>query len=78
MPTNEDAIHGLHAGILRAYHAETLLEIWTSERDAGRDRVAINIDAQHRLGARHGRGHRQHTRPRSQVQHIALLNINVR
>jgi hypothetical protein len=39
MPTNEDAIHGLHAGILRAYDAENLLEIWSSERDAGRDRV---------------------------------------
>ena len=39
MPTSEDAISGLHAGILRAYHAETLAEIWTSEVNPARDRA---------------------------------------
>jgi regulation of enolase protein 1 (concanavalin A-like superfamily) len=39
MPTYEDAKHVLAAGILRAYDAETLQEIWTSEQNAARDRV---------------------------------------
>lgn len=39
MPATADALHGLRAGILRAYDAETLLEIWTSERNPGRDRA---------------------------------------
>ena len=43
MPTSEDAIHGLHAGILRAYNAETLAEIWTSEQNPARDRVGTLI-----------------------------------
>ncbi|MEN3338149.1 MAG: hypothetical protein V7647_1825 [Acidobacteriota bacterium] len=39
MPTNADDLHGLTAGILRAFNAETLQEIWTSEQNAARDRV---------------------------------------
>ena len=39
MPTSEDAISGLHAGILRAYNANTLAEIWTSEQNPARDRA---------------------------------------
>jgi hypothetical protein len=39
MPATEDAIHGLHAGVLRAFNAETLSEIWSSERNAARDRA---------------------------------------
>jgi hypothetical protein len=39
MPTSQDGIHGKVAGMLRAFDAETLREIWTSERNATRDRV---------------------------------------
>ena len=39
IPTSQDAKHGLKAGILRAFHADTLQEIWTSEQNAARDRV---------------------------------------
>ena len=40
MPTSQDGVHGLVAGILRrAYDAETLREIWTSEQNAARDRI---------------------------------------
>ncbi len=39
IPATEDAIHGLHAGILRAYDAETLAQIWTSEQQGSRDRL---------------------------------------
>ena len=39
MPTNADAKHGLHPGILRAFHAETLQEIWNSDQNATRDRL---------------------------------------
>jgi hypothetical protein len=43
MPTNQDAIHILTGGILRAYNAETLAQIWTSEQNASRDRVGTLI-----------------------------------
>ena len=43
MPRSEDAISGLHAGILRAYNAETLVEIWTSEQNATRDKTGTLI-----------------------------------
>lgn len=39
MPTSQDGIHGLVPGILRAFHAETLNEIWNSEQNAARDRA---------------------------------------
>ena len=39
MPTNQDGLHGLVAGVLRAFNAETLQEIWTSEQNIARDRV---------------------------------------
>ena len=39
MPAFSDAIHGLHAGVLRAFNAETLSEIWSSERNPTRDRA---------------------------------------
>jgi hypothetical protein len=39
MPTSQDGIHGTVAGILRAYDADTLREIWTSEQNSARDRV---------------------------------------
>lgn len=43
MPTYENAKHVLTAGILRAYDAETLQEIWTSEQNPGRDRVGTLV-----------------------------------
>jgi hypothetical protein len=39
MPTNQDGIHGLVAGILRAFDAESLNQIWNSDQNAARDRV---------------------------------------
>jgi hypothetical protein len=39
MPTSQDGIHGLVAGILRAYGAETLREMWNTERVPSRDRL---------------------------------------
>src|SRR4051812_8027131 len=39
MPTSQDGIHGLVAGVLRAFNAETLDEIWNSEQNPSRDRV---------------------------------------
>ncbi len=39
MPTSQDGVHGLVAGILRAFDAETLRLIWTSEQNAARDRI---------------------------------------
>ncbi len=39
MPTNQDNIHGVAAGILRAFNAETLAQIWTSDTNASRDRL---------------------------------------
>jgi hypothetical protein len=39
MPTNQDGMHGLVAGVLRAFHADTLGEIWNSEINPTRDRV---------------------------------------
>jgi regulation of enolase protein 1 (concanavalin A-like superfamily) len=43
MPTSENAKHVLTAGILRAYDAETLQELWTSEENPGRDRVGTLV-----------------------------------
>ena len=43
MPTNRDAKHILTGGILRAYHAETLAQLWTSEQNATRDRAGTLI-----------------------------------
>nr|MDQ3348574.1 hypothetical protein [Acidobacteriota bacterium] len=39
LPTSRDAKHGLAAGILRAFNADTLAEIWSSEQNATRDRA---------------------------------------
>ena len=39
MPTSQDGMHGRVAGILRAYDAETLAEIWNSDQNASRDRL---------------------------------------
>ena len=39
MPTSQDGLHGLVAGVLRAFNADTLQEIWTSEQNIARDRV---------------------------------------
>ena len=39
IPTSRDAKHGLAPGMLRAFNADTLQEIWTSEQNAARDRV---------------------------------------
>ena len=36
---NKSADHGNAPGILRAYDAETLLELWNSEQKARRDRL---------------------------------------
>jgi hypothetical protein len=43
IPTYEDAKHKLTAGTLRAYHAETLQEIWTSDLNHERDHVGTLI-----------------------------------
>jgi hypothetical protein len=43
MPTNQDAKHILTGGILRAYDAGTLTQIWTSEQNASRDRAGTLI-----------------------------------
>jgi len=43
IPTYEDAKHRLTAGTLRAYHAETLQEIWNSDQNADRDHVGTMI-----------------------------------
>ncbi len=43
MPTNQDGIHGLVAGILRAFDAETLREVWSSEQNAARDRAGTLV-----------------------------------
>ena len=43
IPTYEDAKHKLTAGTLRAYHAETLQEIWTSDLNPARDAVGTLI-----------------------------------
>lgn len=43
MPTSQDGIHGLVSGILRAFNAETLNEIWNSEQNAARDRVGTLV-----------------------------------
>ena len=43
IPTFESAKHVLTAGTLRAYHAETLQEIWTSDQNGARDRVGTMI-----------------------------------
>src|SRR5205814_3107076 len=39
IPAGGDAKHALAPGILRAFDAETLEQIWTSEENAARDRV---------------------------------------
>ena len=39
LPTSQDGLHGRVAGVLRAFNADTLQEIWTSEQNASRDRV---------------------------------------
>ena len=39
MPTNLDGIHGLVPGVVRAFNAETLNEIWNSEQNPSRDRA---------------------------------------
>ena len=39
LPTSQDGMHGRVAGVLRAFNADTLQEIWTSEQNASRDRV---------------------------------------
>jgi len=38
MPTFQDGIAGIVAGVVRAFDAETLREIWSSERNPSRDR----------------------------------------
>jgi hypothetical protein len=39
MPTSQDGMHGLVAGIVRAYDAETLRELWNTEQNPARDRI---------------------------------------
>jgi hypothetical protein len=41
MPAVQDGIHGLVAGVLRAFDAESLKEIWNSEQNAPRDRAGM-------------------------------------
>ena len=43
MPTYQSAKHVLTAGTLRAYNAETLQEIWTSDQNPARDRVGTLV-----------------------------------
>jgi hypothetical protein len=43
IPTSQNAKHILAAGILRAFDAQTLQEIWTSEQNPTRDRVGTLI-----------------------------------
>jgi hypothetical protein len=43
MPASQDGIHGLVAGVLRAFDAETLSEIWNSEQNASRDRTGTLV-----------------------------------
>lgn len=43
IPTNQDAKQVLTGGILRAFHAETLQQIWTSEQNATRDRAGTLV-----------------------------------
>jgi hypothetical protein len=43
IPTNESAKHILTAGTLRAYNADNLQEIWTSDQNSARDRVGTLV-----------------------------------
>jgi hypothetical protein len=43
IPTSQNAKWALTAGILRAFNADTLEQIWTSERNAARDRVGTLV-----------------------------------
>jgi hypothetical protein len=43
LSTSQDDGHGLAAGILRAYNAETLQEIWNSEQLSSRDRLGTLV-----------------------------------
>jgi hypothetical protein len=43
MPTSRDGISGLVAGVLRAFDATTLTELWSSERNPARDRAGTLI-----------------------------------
>ena len=43
IPTSGDVKNAPGPGMMRAYHAETLKEIWTSEQNATRDRVGTMI-----------------------------------
>ena len=43
IPTSRSAKHSLVAGTLRAYNAETLQEIWTSDQNAARDRAGTIV-----------------------------------
>jgi hypothetical protein len=43
IPTTADAKYYLRPGILRAYNADTLQQIWTSEQNGARDRVGTLI-----------------------------------
>jgi PQQ-like domain len=43
LSTSQDGDHGLVAGILRAYNAQTLQEIWNSEQLSSRDRLGTLV-----------------------------------
>src|SRR5204863_5725717 len=43
LSTSQDDDHGLAAGILRAYNAQTLQEIWNSEQLSTRDRLGTLV-----------------------------------